>query len=199
MSVAGGCERITGKKVSSSSFEFRVSSFKGRVSSFHIFRISRGRPRKLAVCAAAEDCRDWKIVITSEARDLLSATRGRQQIPRFARDDNLLLRAPLGLHSHTLHSCTRHSLTFGFNLHRAAGSYVSRDDNLLLRTLFLALAHPCLHLHILACTRSSLGLHSHTPNKATRRAKSPAGSRIRIRRSVEAPHYRHCLNAPSGW
>jgi len=37
----------------------------------------------------------WKIVITSEARDLLSATRGKQQIPRFARDDNLVIQAAL--------------------------------------------------------------------------------------------------------
>jgi len=38
-----------------------------------------------------------KIVITSEARDLLSFRVTQKQIPRFARDDNLLIRACIGL------------------------------------------------------------------------------------------------------
>jgi len=52
--------------------------------------------RVQGVRVQAKGCAEEKIVITSEARDLLSAPSGGKQIPRFARDDNLPIAAILG-------------------------------------------------------------------------------------------------------
>src|SRR5579863_5373921 len=59
-------------------------------------RVRKRRVRWRKVREVAEDRANPKIVITSKARDLLFRDLEGQQIPRCARDDNLLLRTAIG-------------------------------------------------------------------------------------------------------